>query len=122
LFLLGWWIIWHLQDGPSVRRRADPVGVALLLLCAAVLASFAAAMMRGQPSDQISPAISAVLRVGSWSGVLLVTLEVLTRVEQVRRLARLIVCIAAGLAALGLAQAATGQSLLDWVSQIPVVS
>lgn len=120
LLLLTWWFVWHLQDGkgtePDLR---DPIGAALLVLVAIVLISFAAAMMRGQPADQVSPAFSALVRLASWSGVVLVALEGLTKATEVRRLVRLLVFIAAGLALLGLAQAATGRSLLDWAQHLP---
>ncbi len=122
LALLAWWIIWHLQNGRATQQRnRDPVGAALLVFTSSLLVTFAAAMMRGQPADQISPAFSALLRLASWCGVVLVALEGLTCTEQVRRLVRLMVYIASGLALLGLAQAAAGQSLLNWLEQIPGV-
>lgn len=120
LLLLAWWCIWHLQNGqPAEWRPGDPVGVGLLILAAIILIGFAVAMMRGQPSDQFSPALSALLRLASWSGVVLVALEGLTNIQQVRRLVRFMVFIASGLALLGLAQTVTGRSLLAWAQHLP---
>lgn len=120
LLLLLWWVLWHLQGIRPVREEpSDPIRVAFTLLVILVLVSFAAALLRGQPSDQISPAISALVRLASWSGVVLVALDGLTSREQMVPLVRRTAIIGAFLAMLGLAQSFTGQSFLDWISAFP---
>lgn len=120
LLLLAWWILWRLHgNGAEPNKRSDPVRVAFLCLVVVVLTSFASALLRGQPMDQISPAISAVVRIASWCGVLLVALDGLDTREHVIRLVRRLALIGGGLALLGLAQFATGQSFLAWVSALP---
>lgn len=120
LLLLMWWILWHLQESrPRRKEPSDPIRFALVVLVVVVLVSFAAAMLRGQPADQISPAISALVRTASWSGVLLVALDGLISREYVVPLVRRTTIIGAGLSMLGLAQSFTGQSFLEWLSALP---
>lgn len=123
LLLLLWWLLWELQGGRAERHaRSDPIRVAFVLFVAVVLVSFAAAMLRGQPMDQISPAMSALVRTASWSGVLLVALDGLTSRTQIIPLVRRTTVIGAGLAMLGLAQSLTGQSFLEWIAAVPGVA
>lgn len=120
LLLLLWWLLWRLQQRETIPGRpTQPVRVAFLCLVVVVLVSFAAALLRGQPFDQISPAISAVVRLASWAGVLLVAIDGLQTRGQIVRLVRRLAIIGGALAALGLAQFATGQSFLAWVSALP---
>ena len=73
LMLLLWWLLSRMQtrakDVPQVRQ---PLVSMLGLVIVAALIAFAAAMMRGQPADQVSPAMTALVRLASWSGVFLV--------------------------------------------------
>ena len=120
LMLLAWWVIWQLQSASGLPGKlSDPVRVSFMCLVVIILLSFAAALLRGQPMDQISPAISAVVRVASWSGVLLVALDGLHSRDQVVLLVRRLALIGGGLSLLGLAQFITGQSFLAWVSALP---
>lgn len=123
LVLAFWWVLAQLQRSTRDRKRVwQPVRFALLAFVVIVLVSFAAALLRGQPGDQISPANTAVLRVISWSGVLLVAMDGLSTRDQVIQLIRRLTVGAGLVAALGLAQFVTGRSLLDWVSGIPGVA
>ena len=122
LALLLWWLIWRLQARESTPTwRSQPVRFVFGAFVVVVLISFAAALLRGQPPDQISPAVSAIARVASWAGVLLVALDGLQSRAQFIRLTRLLVLIASLLAVLGLAQSFTGQSFLSWVATLPGV-
>lgn len=123
LLLAFWWLLVQLQRSTPNRIRVwQPVRFALLAFVVIVLVSFATALLRGQPADQISPANTAVLRVISWSGVLLVAMDGLATRDQVIQLIRRLTVGAGLVAALGLAQFVTGRSLLDWVSGIPGVA
>lgn len=122
LMLLMWWLVWQLRSSkppdPWVRQ---PSRFFLLAFFVVALVSFAAALLRGQPIDQISPAISALVRIASWAGVFMVAMDGLTQPRQLIRLTRLLVIVGAALAALGLAQFVTGQTFLAWVSALPGV-
>ena len=120
LLLLFWWILSRLQTRRGdARYPAQPLRYAFCALAIVALVSFAAAMLRGQPADQISPAVTALVRVASWAGVLFVAMDgIRTHADAAKLVCRLAIGGAA-LAALGLAQFATGQTLLDWTSAIP---
>ncbi|WP_298459535.1 O-antigen ligase [uncultured Cellulomonas sp.] len=89
--------------------------IALAVLCAVTLVSYALAQVRGLPADEASPADTGLLRLMSLAGVLLVAND---GVDTRERLAALMhrVALAGGLmAALGIAQFFTGQS---WIASI----
>jgi len=120
LVLLFWWVLSWLQtqtaDPNPVRQ---PLRYALVALLVVVLVSFAAAMLRGQPADQVSPATTALLRVASWSGVLLIAIDGIRTHADAAKLARRLAIAGIAIAALGLAQSVTGQTLLDWWTSLP---
>jgi hypothetical protein len=118
LILLVWWAVFRLQL-PSSARISQPVRFAFVVLLMLVLVSFAAAMLRGQPEDQESPAVTAVIRMLSWAGVLFVTVDGIRTMPDLARMARRIVLGAGLLAALGLTQFITGQSLVDFYGSVP---
>jgi len=118
--LLVWWALSHMQPSEAATRvRGRAMRTFLVLFCAVVLVSYATGVLRGQPADQIGSATSSLVRITSWSGVCLLAIDgVRTRDDLVTLFRRL--SIAAGLlAVLGLAQIATGSSLLDWTGSIP---
>ncbi len=123
LLLLFWWLLSRLQsrahDAPPV---AQPVRYIFGAFVVIVLISFAAAMLRGQPADQISPATTALLRLASWSGVLLVAMDGIRTFADAATLVRRLAIAGGALAGLGLAQFLTGQSLLDWITLVPGLS
>ena len=118
--MLVWWVIAKLQvrvtDAHPVRQ---PVRFAYFVLFIIALISFAVAMLRGQPVDQISPAITALVRLLSWVGVLLITLDGIRTKSDLERIVRRIGIGAGLLAALGIAQFVTKSSLLDFWGSIP---
>lgn len=123
LLLLFWWVLARLQaraqDTPVI---AQPVRYVLAAFVIVALLSFAAAMLRGQPADQISPATTALLRLASWSGVLLIAMDGIRTYADTARLVRALTCAGGAMAALGLAQFLSGMSLIDWFSLIPGLS
>lgn len=120
IVLFGWWALWRLSartnELPTIRQ---PLRVAFFALLVIALVSLAAALFRGQPSDQVSPAMTSILRLLSWGGVLLIGLDgIRSRADAFTLIHR--IAIASGLlAALGLLQFLTRQSLLDWIAVIP---
>lgn len=122
LGMLLWWVLSRLQLSEAetpARPLLQPVRLAYGALVVVVLVSFAAAMLRGQPGDQVSVAISSVLRLLSWGGVLLVLVDGIGTREGLERLLGRLTVTATLLAGLGLVQFATQQSMLDWVAQVP---
>lgn len=120
LLLLFWWILSRLQARRGdARNPSQPLRYAFCALAIVALVSFAAAMLRGQPVDQISPAVTALVRVASWAGVLFVAMDGIRTHVDAAKLVRRLAIGGAALAALGLAQFATGQTLLEWTSAIP---
>ena len=118
--LLVWWVVTRLQIRENdVTPPRQPVRSALVVLIVLILISFAAAMVRGQPADQVSPAVTALVRVASWSGVVLVALDGIRTANEAARLVRALVIAAGCIALLGLAQFVTGSSLLEWTASIP---
>lgn len=123
LVLLFWWILTRLQrKSLDVRPVPQPVRYALAALLVVALVSFAAAMLRGQPADQISPATTALLRLASWSGVLLVAMDGIRTHADAAKVVRRLALAGSLMAALGLAQFFSGQTFLDWISLIPGIS
>lgn len=120
--LLMIWAATKLQTtGETVVRPSQPIKVALALLVAVALVSFAAAMLRGQPYDQVSPATTAIIRLLSWCGPLLVAIDGIHTRNEISTILRRIVIGASCLACLGIAQFVTSQTLLDWWVSIPGV-
>lgn len=120
LVLLSWWIVARLQTRLSdARPVSQPVRFAFVAFFVIILVSFAAAMLRGQPADQVSPAFTALIRMMSWAGVLLVTVDGIRTMPDLACLARRIGVGAGLLAALGLVQFLTGQALVDFFGSIP---
>ncbi|WP_156109624.1 O-antigen ligase domain-containing protein [Cryobacterium sp. MLB-32] len=123
LVLLCWWVIARLQMLASDSRLSfQPVRFTFVAFLVLVLVSFAVAMLRGQPEDQVSPAFTALIRLLSWAGVLLVALDGIRTVTDLSSMARRIVVGAGFLAALGLLQFLTGQGIVDFFGTIPGLS
>jgi hypothetical protein len=111
-----WWCWYQLQRHASAPTRAQLVSRALLLFLAVGIASYAWAMLRGLPVDEVSPADNGLLRLLAWAGILLVANDGLTSAAEFRLLLWRISWAGALLAVLGILQFLTGSSLLDWIS------
>lgn len=123
LLLLLWWVLARLQArSPDVSPVPQPVRYLVGAFVVVVLVSFAAAILRGQPADQVSPATTALIRLASWSGVLLIAMDSVKTFADTAKLARRLALAGGAMAGLGLLQFLTGQSLLGWVSLIPGLS
>ncbi|AWB96295.1 hypothetical protein DCE93_12075 [Agromyces badenianii] len=121
--LFGWWVISRLQaQALDVAPVSQPIRFAFVALLVIALVSFAAAMLRGQPADQISPATTAVIRLLSWAGVLFTAMDGIRTMNDLKRMLRRIGIAAGLLAGLGVAQAVSGQSFIDFFGSIPGLS
>ncbi|TFD79423.1 O-antigen ligase family protein [Cryobacterium fucosi] len=123
LVLLCWWTVHRLQaQAFDARAVSQPVRFAFVAFVVIVLVSFAAAMLRGQPTDQVSPAFTALMRLLSWAGVLLVAVDGIHRMNDLATMVRRIGIGAGLLATLGLLQFFTGQGIVDFFGTIPGLS
>jgi len=123
LVLLGWWAVARLQMRASDTRPIfQPVRFAFVVFLLVILVSYAFAMLRGQPHDQISPAFTALIRMLSWAGVLLVAVDGIRTMTDLASMVRRIGIGAGLLAALGLLQFLTGQGIVDFFGTIPGLS
>jgi O-antigen ligase/polysaccharide polymerase Wzy-like membrane protein len=120
LLLFAWWTLWRITALQSdLNDRRSPVRVAFFAFLVVGLVSFGAALLRGQPDDQVSPASTALLRILSWGGSVLVGLDGLQRLNDLMIIVRRVALAGTLLAAFGLLQFITRQSLLDWWPSIP---
>ena len=120
LILMAWWMVSRLQARVhETTPLSHPVRFAFVAFVVIVLISYAAAMLRGQPSDQLSPAFTALIRLLSWAGVLFVAADGVRTMNDLATMVRRIGIGAGLLAALGLLQFLTGQALVDFFGTIP---
>jgi O-antigen ligase len=113
-----WWVWGKLSLALPSWDSTQPVRVALGAFAVAVFISYAIANSRGLPPDEVSPSDSALLRLLSWAGVALVAHDGILEREQLERLLARLVLFGGLFACLGLAQFASGSSLIDAI-QIP---
>lgn len=120
VLLLGWWMLSQLQwSGRELRTRGTALRVLLAVFAIVVLISYAAALLRGQPADQVGSASSSLVRIASWSGVCLVAADGIRTRDEITQVFRRISIIGGLLVVLGAAQVATGVRLLEWTASIP---
>lgn len=120
LVLFAFWMLSRLQwRNVDVDRISQPVRIAFVVYLVIVLVSFSAAMLRGQPADQISPAMSWIVSLVSSAGVLLVILDGVKTMRDVTRLLRRIGIGVTLLAVLAFLQVLTAQYLLDFWGSVP---
>jgi polysaccharide biosynthesis protein PslJ len=120
LVLMAWWTLSRLQ-APAFDAKpvSQPVRFAFVAFLVIVLVSYAAALLRGQPADQLSPAFTALVRLLSWAGVLLVAVDGIRTMNDLATMVRRIGIGAGLLATLGLLQFLTGQAIVDFFGTIP---
>ncbi|KQM81442.1 O-antigen ligase [Agromyces sp. Leaf222] len=122
LLLAFWWAVHQLMVvSRPVEHPSQPVRLVFAGLVLVALVSFAAAMLRGQPVDQVSPAMTSLLRLVSLGGVLFVAVDGIRTLEELRRLVNVLVVVVSLVAVLGLAQFVTGQEIIDAIT-IPGMS
>lgn len=116
--LFGWWL-WDLVARDRVLTGSFvPVEKAALLLGLTVLVSYAGAMGRPIPLDEVSPADSALLRMAGFVGVIVVTAAGLSSWSSLRTVVRVLLALMGALTLLAFVQVASGQALIDRI-QIP---
>jgi O-antigen ligase len=119
LWALGaslWWAAARVQRFVPSHSDARAVKIGIFAFGGAVLVSYAVAMLRGLPPEEVSPADGSILRLVGWIGIALVASDGIDDRDRFRVLLRRVVVAGTLMAVLGLLQFVTGQSLLDWVS------
>lgn len=123
LVLFVWWALARLQvRSVEAAGIPQPVRLAFCALLVVALLSFAVALLRGQPADQVSPAFTAILRFLSWGGVFLVAVDGVRSLGDVERVVRRLVIGVGMVAALGIAQVVSGHPIIDFFTQLPGLS
>ena len=120
LGILGtlWWF-WHTLAQPlDHEMRPRPVRRAMLVLVAAILASYIAAMSRPIAMIELSSTEMGLLSMLSWLGVVLVANDGIPDRTRLDVLVRRMVLAGGLVAVLGVLQFATGKSFTDLI-QIP---
>jgi len=123
IVMLVWWVVAKLQSRVAdVRASRDLIRFAYAAFIVVALVSFSVAIFRGQPADQVSPAITALVRLMSWAGVLLIAIDGIRTSSDLERIVRRIGIAAGLLAVLGVAQFIMKSSLLEFFGQIPGIT
>lgn len=117
-----WWC-WHqVQRQVPLARGARTVPAVLFTLLAVAGFSYACAMLRGLPTDEVSPADNGLLRLVAWAGILLVATDGLSSAAEMRLLLRWVAWAGGAMATLGIIQFLTGSLLLDLWQFVPFTS
>lgn len=112
-----WWCWSHLQGVPKTSsRRSNPVRIAGFILLAAFFASYVAANSRPLSVIEGSQADVGILRILAGLSIVFLASDSLPSIERMRDLLERIAWMGGGLAALGLAQFATGRSFVEGIS------
>lgn len=111
-----WWCWHHLHRPRTHAVGTQPVRWAIVtLLCCAIL-SYAYAMSRPLPSDEVSPADSALIRLVSICGIALVANDGIRSEKRMRILVNFVIVAAASVAGLSIVQVITGELWIDRIS------
>jgi len=117
LALALWWVTHHVQArAHAIVPPSQPVRLAFSAFFVIALVSFAVALLRGQPADQVTPAINALIRLVSYGGVAFVAMDGIRTMHDLRTLLSRLVFIVAIVAVLGLVQTVTGLAIVDQIS------
>jgi O-antigen ligase len=112
------WGVYQLSRVSSTADawQARPVRRCLVAFWLCVGISYVVATTRPISTDEVSPALVAILAVLAWSGILLVVNDGVTSMERIRVLTTGVAQAGGVLALVGLAQFATGDPIVDRIS------
>lgn len=112
----AWWAYYQVQRPEPTGFGHQPVRTALLLMMAAFLASFIAAMSRPLVGPEGSSVQLGVVTLVGWMGVGLLANDGVPNRERFLKLVNRLVLLTTLLAALGIAQFITNDSLVRYVT------
>ena len=115
LVCLFWWVGDQVRRPQATDLGFQPVRAALLGFGFAIGASYVAATIRPIDATELSTATLGAVLLAGWAGVLLVAHDGIATMDRLLTLARRLVALGGGMAALGIIQFVTGQALVDRV-------
>ena len=118
---LLWWIWDRLHRSRRVASQGRPVRTAMVLFCAAILASYVVGMIRAVNADESNIAVLGLVTVASWAGVFVVANDGIVSQARLVVLLRRFAFAGGSIATLGLVQFITHQQFTDLI-QIPGLS
>ncbi|HST64960.1 MAG TPA: O-antigen ligase family protein [Mycobacteriales bacterium] len=118
---LLWWASSRLSRRVPSPKVRQPVRIAMLVLVASVLASYVAATVRPIEDVELRAADRGLLSLMAWLGVVLVASDGIPSLARLEVLLRRLSIAGGAVAALGLAQFATGRPFTNYI-QIPGLS
>lgn len=116
VLMMFWWLMDKILQPEPHAGHVQPVRLALHLLVMAIVLSYLLAMLRGVPDPEISTADNALVRAAGWCGIFLVAHDGLENLQDVTAVVRRLVVTGAVIAAIGIFQFATNQSLVNWIA------
>ncbi|MFT3877025.1 MAG: O-antigen ligase family protein [Propioniciclava sp.] len=116
LVCLAWWILATIQRRRPRLGPAQPVRIALAVFLIIALLSYAAAHARGLPPGETTVTDSGLIRLASFAGVALLTMDGIQSKERFLTLLQRVAIGGAATATLGILQFATGEQLLAGVA------
>ncbi len=118
LLSFGGWVLMHVSATSDEGRAAEGPSVRTVLVAFVICVGFSyiAGTSRPIDADEISPGDVAVLSVLSWVGTSLIANDGIASIRRAQVLTRRLAWAGGALGILGLAQFATGQSLIEWIS------
>ncbi len=114
--LLGWYLLARQHPDLSVDTGRQPVRTTAILLACSVLASYLSANLTPLTSSEQNAADRGLILLAGWLGVMLVAADGIASEHRLAILCRRIVLGATVMAALGIAEFATGTDLTKYVT------
>jgi O-antigen ligase len=114
--LLAWYLLAKQHPSIELDRGPAPVRIAAIGLCCSVLASYVSANMAAMTITQSNAADRGLILLAGWLGVMLFAADGIASEDRLATLLRRIVLGAAIMAAVGLAEFATGIDLTKYVA------
>ncbi len=119
--LLCWYLAARQHPVLGLDSGRQPVRVAAVVFCCAIVAAYVSANRVSMPALQQSGADRGLIAVFGWLGVLLLAADGIDRADRLRTLARRIALGATAMSVLGIVEFITGLNLSSYVS-IPGLS
>jgi O-antigen ligase len=116
-----WWAWYHVHRTEPGSPGRRPVRIAAVVFFLAVVASYVVAMSRPIPAEETSTADLGLVALVGWTGVLMVANDGIASMDRLLTLVRRLAFAGGAVAALGIAQFATGQTFVNYID-IPGLS
>lgn len=118
MLLAGYWVATRIMRQPSRQTLRQPIRVAMLLLCAAIVISYIVANTRAIDGTEMRAADVGMLLLVGWVGVAFATMDLIPTRADLDTVLRRLVFAGGALATLGLLQFVTKQPFTNYI-EIP---